>query len=182
MRKLWDNSIRVSDADIIKQNVSITDILHSFTDRQLRYNRCRCPVCNDGRQDAFVVDTKRNRAHCFRCGFDGDVIDIVGALCGLSFNDSIKRITNDYGLSDASEDVLTAAKAARALRTEEQRRQDEALRRYHAALDRFACLDNWSRLPPCDPRYPISVRELAKARYYLDLAEDELYYLQRSCS
>ena len=160
--------------EYIKSVVSIADVLHRYTDRQLRFNRCRCPICDDGRADAFVVDTKRNRAHCFRCGFDGDQIDLVGALCGLSFNDSIKRIMNDYGLYDASEDVITAAKAARALRKEEERRQDEALRRYHAALDRYVALDQWSRLPPCDPRQAFAVRGLASARYLLDSAEDNL--------
>lgn len=174
MRKLWDKSIRVSDADIIKQNVDIVDVLYRYTDRQLRYNRCRCPVCDDGRADAFVVDTKRNRAHCFRCGFDGDVIDLTAALHGLRFADAMQKISVDFGLNNASEDVITAAKAARALRKEREDAQNEALREYRRRLDRYVALDQWSRLPPCDPRQAFAVRGLAKARYLLDSAEDNL--------
>ena len=160
--------------EYLKSVVTVADVLHRYADRQLRFNRCRCPICNDGRADAFVIDPRRNRYHCFRCGADGDQIDLVSVLCGLTFHDAIRRITNDYGLDDATEDAQRAADAAHALRKEEQRRQDEALRRYHAALDRYVALDRWSRLPPCDPRHTFAVRNISSARYYFDCAEDEL--------
>ena len=30
--------------EYIKSVVTVADVLHRYTDRQLRYNRCRCPI------------------------------------------------------------------------------------------------------------------------------------------
>ena len=54
-----------------------------------------CPFHND-RHPSMKVD---KRFHCFGCGADGDVIDLVSRYFGLSLKDAAIKICHDFGLS-----------------------------------------------------------------------------------
>lgn len=66
-----------------------------------------CPICGNGENggdgDGLNYDSKRGKYHCFNgaCGFDGDVLDLIGAFYGLeSFNERYLKGCELYELND----------------------------------------------------------------------------------
>ena len=53
-----------------------------------------CPF-HDDRHPSMKVD---RRFHCFACQGDGDVIDFTAGLFGLSLQDAVEKLTNDFGI------------------------------------------------------------------------------------
>ena len=56
---------------------------------------CRCPFHNE-RTASFRAYP--DSGHCFGCGWDGDIFDLVGGLLGISFRDTVSRVNDDLGL------------------------------------------------------------------------------------
>lgn len=52
-----------------------------------------CPI-HDEKTASAMWDKKRNRLHCFGCGFDEDVIGLYMAMHGVDFKDASKQLTN----------------------------------------------------------------------------------------
>lgn len=81
--------------------------------------RYPCPLCNtSSRSQAFSV--RDARWHCFACGRGGDVIELVGALRGLSWKDAIGVAAELAGV--AAGDFSTAR--GRALRSRAVAREE----------------------------------------------------------
>ncbi|MBV7509489.1 hypothetical protein KW850_30485 [Bacillus sp. sid0103] len=97
----------MSSIDLIKDNISILDVLDRYTDvsystsrtKRNRFN-IRCPFHKD-RNPSFTVYTETNTFRCWSgCndGKSGDVIDIVRLSRNVNTNEAIKILIADYGL------------------------------------------------------------------------------------
>ena len=78
----------------VKDAVSTREVASFYGIRISRNGMCCCPFHND-KHPSMKVD---NRYHCFGCGEDGDVINFVGKLYGLSPYDATVKIITDFNL------------------------------------------------------------------------------------
>lgn len=134
-------------ADIIRQSVTIPQILHAYGFHGNRHRRIPC-MLHGGEKNNFSY--KDHTYHCFVCGKSGGVIDLEMDLFGLPFQDAMRKINNDLALgldmdspvSDEKQKEL--ARQAYQRRKEQKRRQNELKQlytAYHAAYDKYAALD-----------------------------------------
>lgn len=78
----------------VKDAISTREVASFYGIRISRNGMCCCPFHND-KHPSMKVD---NRYHCFGCGEDGDVINFVGKLYGLSPYDATVKIITDFNL------------------------------------------------------------------------------------
>lgn len=165
---------------LIKQSVTMTDVLAMYGFNPGRYNRIPCPIHNG---------VKRNFAYkehgfvCYVCGATGDVISFVEKLFGLSFLDACRKIDQDFNLGLNVGGTLDAEKQAEAervsmmLRAKRERREAERKRvqeAYHAALDRWCELDRTIREEAPQTPYDDFTDEYAYALKHIDAAGEDL--------
>lgn len=177
---------------LIKQSVTMPDVLAMYGFEPGRYNRIPCPIHNG---------VKRNFAYkehgfvCYVCGATGDVISFVEKLFGLCFINACRKLDEDFHLGlnvggklDAekraeAERVSILRRAERARKDVERRRLEEA---YHAALDRWVELDKAKRngkpRTPFDDlteQYAYAVKHIDAAAAALNEAEMNLWKFER---
>lgn len=70
--------------EAVKQSVSTREVAEMYGIKVRRNGMACCPF-HDDRNPSMKLD---NRFHCFGCGADGDAIDFVAKLYGLSFERS----------------------------------------------------------------------------------------------
>ena len=62
-----------------------------------------CPECHNGEGkdgDGIVLNKKTSSYKCFRCGFNGDIFDLIGKTFNLSdFQDQLDKAIEIYGLT-----------------------------------------------------------------------------------
>ena len=85
----------VDYAGIIKQSVSMPEVVERYTGQRIVRNRIRCPIHHGTDLNMRIY---RNSYHCFVCHATGDVIQFVQSVLGLSFQDAMKRLNDDFGL------------------------------------------------------------------------------------
>lgn len=78
----------------VKDAISTREVASFYGIRVNRNGMCCCPFHND-KHPSMKID---NRYHCFGCGEDGDVINFVGKLYGLSSYDAAVKIITDFNL------------------------------------------------------------------------------------
>lgn len=121
-----------SNAEIVKQSVSMEDVLSHYGFHPSRYGRIPCPLHN-GRDKNFSY--KKKNFKCFVCNKSGTVIDFVMELFGVGFTQAIERINSDFrlGLSmdGPSEADLTALR-------EKQRKEREIKERWETIAKQLA--------------------------------------------
>ncbi len=65
-----------------------------------------CPFCSNGTGkdgDGLVKNPKTGKYKCFKCGFSGDIIDLIGAQFNLTdFNEKVNKAISLYGVNDIS--------------------------------------------------------------------------------
>lgn len=88
-------------------------LLDQYLDPDGRNKGHICPICgNGGGQDGdgLVLDPKREGAiHCFVCGFDGDIIDLIGQDEGITDNtEKLKRACEKFDI-EIEPDYMTTA-------------------------------------------------------------------------
>ena len=70
--------------------------------RQAARNNTACPICNGGHNSGcfhYYEDTAK--VHCFSCGFDGDMFDLIAADKGISNGEAIQEAKKIYGHYEA---------------------------------------------------------------------------------
>ena len=78
----------------VKDAISTREVASFYGIKVNRNGMCCCPFHND-KHPSMKID---NRYHCFGCGEDGDVINFVGKLYGLSPYDATVKIITDFNL------------------------------------------------------------------------------------
>ena len=85
----------VDYAGIIKSSVSMPEVAERYTGQRIIRNRIRCPIHHGSDLNMRIY---RSSYHCFVCHATGDVIQFVQSVLGLSFQDAMKRLNDDFGL------------------------------------------------------------------------------------
>lgn len=74
----------MSDYEQVKESVDIRDYLEAHNIERRGHGSYVCPKCGSGTGPkgtaAFTVDRDGKHAHCYSCGFDGDVFDLAGII------------------------------------------------------------------------------------------------------
>ena len=86
----------VDYAELIKRLVPMRDVAERYTGEPIRFNRMRCPI-HHGKDRNLRIYPKSY--YCWVCHAHGDVIQFVMSVLGLSFQDAMKRLNEDFGLN-----------------------------------------------------------------------------------
>jgi hypothetical protein len=81
--------------EAVKQSVTTRRAAEAYGLKVNRYGMTCCPFHSD-KTPSMKVD---NRFHCFGCQADGDVIDFVSRLCGLSSVEAALKLAEDFSVS-----------------------------------------------------------------------------------
>lgn len=173
-------------AEQIKDSVTMLDIARMYGLNVNRASKAICPFHPD-RKPSMHIYPGRKGWYCFVCGQGGDVIRFVMMMFGLSFQDAVAKINDDFRLGLpigdclSDEDRKEADRIAYQRRMEMKRKKERAeacIKDYHSALDEYIALDtamreNAPRTPydAITEEYASACRSVAAAEYRLDLAE-----------
>lgn len=104
--------------EAVKQSVTTRQAAEYYGIRVNRGGMALCPF-HDDKNPSMKVD---RRFHCFGCQADGDVIDFVAKLYGLSGKEAAVKLAGDFSVSyDARGNGLAVKKPARRKLSEELR-------------------------------------------------------------
>lgn len=125
--------------DAVKQFVTTRQAAEMYGLKISRNNMASCPFHND-RTPSMKVD---NRFHCFGCGADGDVIDFVSRLYGISSLEAAQKTASDFGISyDRNPKKVTPKKAIRK-KTDAQIYAEAEQRCFRVLSDYYHLMKNW---------------------------------------
>lgn len=85
----------VDYAGIIKSSVSMPEVAERYTGQRIVRNRIKCPMHNGADRNMRVYPTSY---YCWVCHAAGDQIQFVQSVLGLSFQDAMKRLNEDFNL------------------------------------------------------------------------------------
>lgn len=114
-------------AEIIKRLLPMKDVVERYTGEPIVQNRIRCPI-HHGKDRNLRIYPKSY--YCWVCHAHGDVIQFVMSVLGLSFQDAMQRINQDFNLNlpigaeQTEEDRKRLAELNRKI--EEHRRLEDA--------------------------------------------------------
>lgn len=86
----------VDYAELIKRLVSMQDVAERYTGEPIRFNRMRCPIHHGTDRNLRIYPKSY---YCWVCHAAGDQIQFVQSVLGLSFQDAMKRLNDDFGLN-----------------------------------------------------------------------------------
>lgn len=143
---------------------------------EVKRNGMACCPFHDDKNPSMKVDT---RFHCFGCQEDGDVIDFVGKLFGLTPKGAAEKLTEDFGVRydglqrwkpQGRPSVLSKLEAVRECRKKESRC-------YRVLCDYFHLLRDWKERYAPQPTdgdwHPLFCEALQKIDY-VEYLLDEL--------
>ena len=80
--------------EAVKEQVTAREAAERYGIQVSRYGMAVCPFHQD-KNPSLKLD---RRFHCFGCGADGDVINLVARLFGLKNGEAAKKIAEDFGV------------------------------------------------------------------------------------
>lgn len=118
--------------DTIRQSVSALDAGRALGLNPDRNGRCACPV-HMGKNNNCRLDSGDRGFHCFKCGAGGDVIALVRAVHGCTFQDALRWLDGAFHLGlpldrQTDKSASETAEIARKLKQSE-REQNKAIDR-----------------------------------------------------
>lgn len=125
--------------DTVKQSVTARQAAEMYGLKIRRNNMVSCPFHND-RTPSMKVD---NRFHCFGCGADGDVIDFVSRIFGISSLEAAQKIASDFGISYDVKSAVTKPKKIICRKTDAQIYAEAEQRCYRVLSDYYHLLKKW---------------------------------------
>lgn len=144
MRRVRDSRADFAEyAERIKSDVSVGDVLSLNGIQVNRHGFAVCPLHGD--TDASLKVYGGNRGWvCYGCHKGGDVINLAMELYGLSFQDAMRKLNEEFSIGidfdrepSAKESFLAAARVAsmRAKRKKEEENAAAAERAFWKAFD-----------------------------------------------
>lgn len=88
----------------VKEAVSTREAASFYGINVRRNGMCICPFHRD-KNPSMKVDS---RYHCFACGEDGDVINFVAKMYGLSQYEAARKLANDFGVDVSASSFIGA--------------------------------------------------------------------------
>lgn len=125
--------------DAVKQSVTTRQAAEMYGMKIRRNNMVSCPFHND-RTPSMKVD---NRFHCFGCGADGDVIDFVSRIYGISNLEAAQKTASDFGISYDTKPVKSKPKKVIRKKTDAQIYADAEQRCFRVLSDYYHLLKKW---------------------------------------
>lgn len=158
--------------DVVKQSVTTRQAAEMYGLKIRRNNMVSCPFHND-RTPSMKVD---NRFHCFGCGADGDVIDFVSRLYGISNLEAAQKTASDFGISYDTKPVKSKPKKVISKKTDAQIYAEAEQRCFRVLSDYYHILKKWEMdyAPSMDDEtwHPLFMEALQKKfhlEYLLDI-------------
>ena len=158
--------------EAVKQSVTTRQATEMYGLKISRNNMASCPFHND-RTPSMKVD---NRFHCFGCGADGDVIDFVSRLYGISGLEAPQKTASDFGISYDSKSVKAKQKQAERKKSDAQIYAEAEQRCFRVLSDYYHLLKKWEMdyAPSMEDEmwHPLFVEALQKKshlEYLLDI-------------
>ena len=125
--------------DAVKQSVTTRQAAEMYGLKIRRNNMASCPFHND-KTPRMKVD---KRFHCFGCGVDGDVIDFVSRLYGISSLEAAQKTALDFGISYDSKPVKTKSKKTVRQKSDAQIYAEAEQRCFRVLSDYYHFLRKW---------------------------------------
>jgi hypothetical protein len=158
--------------EAVKQSVTTRQAAESYGVKVSRHGMACCPF-HDDRTPSMKVD---NRFHCFGCQADGDVIDFVSRLYGISSVEAALKLAQDfcipYEYNGRSRARPTVREPPR-----RQIRQDDRKHDFRVLTDYLHLLRAWEKAyaprEPEDEWHPLFVEALQQ-KSYIEYLADEL--------
>lgn len=125
--------------EAVKQSVTTRQAAEFYGFRVNRAGMIACPFHND-RTPSMKVD---KRFHCFGCGADGDVIDFVSRLYGISSLEAAQKIASDFGISYDSKPVKAKPKKVVHKKSDAQIYAEAEQRCFRVLSDYYHLLRKW---------------------------------------
>ena len=158
--------------DAVKQSVTTRQDAELYGVKVRRNNMASCPFHKD-KTPSMKVD---KRFHCFGCGADGDVIDFVSRLYGISSLEAAQKIASDFGISYDVKSAVTKPKKIICRKTDAQIYAEAEQRCFRVLSDYYHLLKKWEidYAPSIDDEtwHPLFVEALQKKshlEYLLDI-------------
>jgi len=170
-------------AELIRASLNIGDVARFYG---LEFNRAKFALCpfHSEKTPSFTVQNRRF-AHCFGCGWNGEVIKFVMDLFGISFRAACERLNDDFrlGLPLDRKPTLREQREAEARWRELERKRErrEQARQlydimYHRLMDEYIRLDkqrteHFPTVPDkdFDPLYVEAVKKIDYIEYLIDV-------------
>lgn len=119
----------------IKSQISPAEAIERYTGQQARHGKYICPFHNDKHPSLSV---KGSHWRCWSCDEHGDVIDFTTRYFGISFQEAINKLADDYSIpiqrfSEPVTDPLE--KLWNAIQRETNEYNKEQVRIYRKAID-----------------------------------------------
>ena len=158
--------------DTVKQSVTARQAAEMYGLKIRRNNMVSCPFHND-RTPSMKVD---NRFHCFGCGADGDVIDFVSRIFGISSLEAAQKIASDFGISYYVKSAVTKPKKIICRKTDAQIYAEAEQRCFRVLSDYYHLLKKWEiDYAPniddetCHPLFVEALQRKTHLEYLLDI-------------
>ena len=158
--------------DAVKQSVTTRQAAEMYGLKIRRNNMASCPFHND-KTPSMKVD---RRFHCFGCGADGDVIDFVSRLYGISSLEAAQKTASDFGISYDRKNKKEASKKAVRKKADAQIYKEAEQSCFRVLSDYYHLLRKWEMnyAPSMEDEmwHPLFVEALQKKshlEYLLDI-------------
>lgn len=86
----------VDYAGLIKASLSMPEVAERYTGQRIVRNRIKCPMHNGADRNMRIYPKSY---YCWVCHASGDQIQFVQSVLGLSFQDAMKRLNEDFRLN-----------------------------------------------------------------------------------
>ncbi len=158
--------------EAVKQNVTTRQAAEHYGIRIRRNGMAVCPFHND-KNPSMKLD---RRFHCFGCQADGDVIDFVSRLHGISCKEAALMLAQDFSIPYENRKVTKRPIKPRLRQeNEEQRFRRMEQHCFRVLSDYFHLLQRWKteyapRQPEeeWNPRFVEALQKLPYLEYLLD--------------
>lgn len=167
-----DDAMNVFEA--VKQAVTTRQAAEMYGIRVNHHGMAVCPF-HDDRNPSMKVD---KRFHCFGCQADGDAVDFVSRLFGLTGKEAAMKLADDFGIRYDSRQKPSVKPHILEPTPEQKYRQEEA-HCYKVLSDYFHLLRAWKiQYAPKQPEeewHPRFVEALQRESYIEYLLDILLY-------
>ena len=110
--------IKEEDIDLLRERADIVEIVSAYTHLKKSGGHTfkgLCPI-HDEKTPSFTVDTSRGLAHCFGCGWGGNVYQFIQEKEALPFPDAVEWLARKVGYNLRYEDETPEERKNKGLR------------------------------------------------------------------
>lgn len=173
-------------AEEIKSRIKMPEMVRFYGLTPNRQNRVACPFHGGKNPNLGIRDAY---CHCFKCGYKADVIKFVQDFFGLSFQEALAKVNDDFALGLPIGEKVDKRRAIdeakrrydeRMARKRQQERIDGLKKNCFDKVEEFARLEK-NRLKHAprlgeefDPLFVEALKNMDNAEYEIFCAEEDL--------